>query len=51
MARQRNFWDLSLGFGLPRRAGLVDLLDVLPSLRFLLRERVWALMPFDIRFF
>ena len=51
VSRPRRFWDLSLGFGLPRRGGLVDLLDVLPSLRFLLRERVWALMPFDIRFF
>ena len=51
VARPRRFWDFSLGFGLPRRGGLLDLLDGLPSFSFLLRERVWALMPFDIRFF
>ena len=40
-----------MGLGLPRRGALSDLLDVLPSLSFLVRERIWALMPFDIRFF
>lgn len=51
VTRARRFWDLSLDLGWPRRATLADLFGVLPSLRFLLRERVWALMPFDLRFF
>jgi protease-4 len=51
VSRARRLWDLSLGLGLPRRAGIADLFDLLPSVRFLLRERVWALMPFEIRFF
>lgn len=51
VARPRRFWDLSLGLGLPGRADIADLLGIMPSLRFLLRECVWALMPFDIRFF
>ncbi len=49
--RARRLWDLPMGLGLPRRGGLVELLDVLPSLSFVVRERIWALMPFDIRFF
>jgi protease-4 len=51
LRRARRFWELSLGLGLPRRSMLGELLGVLPSLRFLVRERVWALMPFDLRFF
>ncbi|MFN8642471.1 MAG: signal peptide peptidase SppA [Candidatus Binatia bacterium] len=51
LRRPRRFWDLSSGLGLPRRSILSDLLGNLPSLRFLTRERVWALMPFDLRFF
>lgn len=51
LRRPRRFWELSLGLGLPRRALLEELLGALSSLRFLARERVWALMPFDIRFF
>lgn len=51
LGRSRRFWDLPLGLALPRRGGIVELLDLLPALRFVLRERIWALMPFDIRFF
>ncbi|MBX3025430.1 signal peptide peptidase SppA [bacterium] len=51
VTRPRRLGDLSLGLRLPRRTGIADLFDILPSLRFLLRERVWAVMPFDIRFF
>lgn len=52
LPRPRRLFDLSLLSRLPRRGGpLTDLLGSLSSWRFLLRERVWALMPFDIRFF
>jgi protease-4 len=51
LPRPRRLWDLPSTLGLPRRGGLGEILGVLPSLRFLLRERVWAVMPFDIRFF
>ena len=43
-----KFWYAHITFG---RAVVDELLGALPSLRFLVRERVWALMPFDIRFF
>jgi protease-4 len=51
LPRARRLWDLPMGLGLPRRGALSEMLDVLPSLTFLVRERIWALMPFDIRFF
>ena len=51
LRRPRRFWEMWIGLGSPRRAVVDELLGALPSLRFLVRERVWALMPFDIRFF
>jgi protease-4 len=52
LPRPRRLFDLSQLSRLPRRgSALTDLLGSLSSWRFLLRERVWALMPFDIRFF
>lgn len=49
--RPRRLWELSLGFGLPRRSVMDELLAAAPSLSVLLTERVWALLPFRIRFF
>lgn len=52
ISRPRRLFDPSLLRGLPRHATLLgDLLGPLSSWRFLLRERVWAVMPFEIRFF
>lgn len=49
--RPRRWWELSLGLPIPRRALADELLSAAPALSVLLRERVWALLPFRIRFF
>ncbi len=50
--RPRRWWELSFGLPIPRRAALGDeLITAVPALSILLRERVWALLPFHIRFF
>jgi protease IV len=50
--RPRRMWKLSLDLALPTRMlQLPELLGVPLPLRVLLRDRVWALWPFDIRFF
>jgi protease-4 len=48
--RPRRLWKLS--FDLPRhdQGRLGDLLSLFPNLRFMLRERVWAILPFHLRF-
>ena len=51
LSRPRRLFDLSFLSRLPRGGVLDGLLGDLPAWRFLLRERVWALMPFEIRFF
>jgi protease IV len=51
LPRTRRLWKLSVDLNLPSQGRLADLLGVLPSLRFLLRERVWAVLPYEIRFF
>lgn len=50
LPKPRPFWRLSLGRP-PGYGALADWLGVAPSLRFLLRERVWAVLPFELRFF
>ncbi|MDX2166815.1 MAG: S49 family peptidase [Deltaproteobacteria bacterium] len=49
--KPRPFWRLPFDLRLPGRGAVTDLLGIAPSLRYLLRERVWAILPFEIRFF
>jgi protease-4 len=49
--KPRRLWKLSVDLNLPNQGALLELINVLPSLRFLLRERVWAVLPFSLRFF
>jgi len=48
--KPRRLWKLSLDLN-PAQGVLGELLPGLASLRFLLRERVWAVLPFQFRFF
>ncbi len=49
--RPRRLWKVSVDLNLPNGGALAELLPILPSLRFLLRERVWAVLPFQLKFF
>jgi protease-4 len=49
--RPRRLWKLSFDLNLPSQRVASDLLASLPALRFLLRERVWTILPFHLRFF
>lgn len=49
--RPRRLWKVSVDLNLPHQGALAELLPGLASLRFLLRERVWAVLPFHLRFF
>jgi protease-4 len=49
--KPRRLWKVSVDLNLPNQGALAELLGVVPSLRFLLRERVWAVLPFQLRFF
>jgi len=49
--KPRRLWKVSVDLNLPHQGALAELLPILPSLRFLLRERVWAVLPFQLRFF
>lgn len=49
--KPRRLWKVSVDLNLPNQGALAELLPVVPSLRFLLRERVWAVLPFQLRFF
>lgn len=49
--KPRRLWKVSVDLNLPNQGVLAELLPIAPSLRFLLRERVWALLPFQLRFF
>jgi protease-4 len=49
--KPRRLFKFSVDLNLPNQGALMDLVAVLPSLRFLLRERVWAVLPFQLRFF
>lgn len=49
--RPRRLWKLAIDFNLPNQNRALDLASLLPSLRFVVRDRVWALFPFDLRFF
>ncbi|MGD9762562.1 MAG: signal peptide peptidase SppA [Candidatus Binatia bacterium] len=49
--KPKRLWDLSLNLGLPRRSLLTEMTDLAPAFGYLLRERVWAVLPFRIRFF
>ena len=48
--KPRRLWKLSLDLN-PAQGVLAELLPGVSSLRFLLRERVWAVLPFQLRFF
>jgi protease-4 len=49
--KPKRMWKVSVDLNLPNQGALAELLPVIPSLRFLLRERVWAVLPFQLRFF
>lgn len=49
--KPRRLWKVSVDLNLPHQGVLAELLPIFPSLRFLLRERVWAMLPFQLRFF
>ena len=49
--KPRGLWRLSVALDLPTQGRLTELLTLLPSLRFIWGERVWALAPFHLRFF
>ena len=49
--KPRRLWKVSVDLNLPNQGALAELLPILPSLRFVLRERVWAVLPFHLRFF
>lgn len=48
--RPRRLWKVSVDLNLPNQGRWTELL-VPPALRFLWRERVWAVLPFHLRFF
>jgi len=49
--RPRRLFKVSFDLNRGSQARLFDLLGLLPQLRFVLRERVWAIAPFQLRFF
>jgi ClpP class serine protease len=49
--KPRRLWKLSVDLNLPAQGVLADLMPMLSSMRFLVRERVWAVLPFALRFF
>jgi protease IV len=49
--KPKRLWKVSVDLNLPNQGALAELLPILPSLRFVLRERVWAVLPFQLRFF
>jgi protease-4 len=49
--RPRRLWKLAVDLNLPNQSRVSDLVSLLPALRFVVRERVWALLPFHLRFF
>lgn len=49
--RARRLWKLSVDLNLPAQGSLANLLGGLRGLGFILRDRVWAVLPFDLRFF
>lgn len=49
--RPRRLFKVSFDVNRGNHARLLELLGLLPHLRFVLRERVWAIAPFQLRFF
>ena len=49
--KPRRLWRVAVDVNLPHYGALEELLPILPSLRFVMRERVWAVLPFQLRFF
>jgi protease-4 len=49
--RARRLWKFSVDLNLPAQGSLAELLGGLTGLRFIWRDRVWAVLPFDLRFF
>ncbi len=49
--KPRRLWKLSLDLNRAAPGALADLLPLVGSLRFVWRERVWAVLPFWLRFF
>jgi len=50
LPRPRRLWKVSLDLRRHDQGRLGNLLGVVPHLRFVLRERVWAILPFHLRF-
>jgi len=48
--RPRRLWKLSFDLRRHDQGRLGELLSFFPNLRFMLRERVWAILPFYVRF-
>jgi protease-4 len=49
--RPRRLWKLPVGLYPPGQGAVAELVSLLPWLRFVSRERVWAMLPFQLRFF
>ncbi len=49
--KPRRLWKVSVDLNLPSQGRLAGLMNVLLPWQFLLRERVWAVLPFRLRFF
>jgi protease-4 len=49
--KPRRLWKLAVDLNLPRQGGIGHLIDSLPALRFIWRERLWAVLPVQLRFF
>lgn len=49
--KPRRLWKVSVDLNLPSQGLLADVAATMPALRVLLHERVWAILPFHLRFF
>lgn len=49
--KPRRLWKVPLDLGLPAQGHLAEVLNALSPWQFILRDRIWALLPFQMRFF
>ena len=49
--KPRRLWKLAVDLNLPKRGRIGELIASLPALRFIWRDRVWAVLPVHFRFF
>lgn len=49
--KPRRLWKFSLDLNLPSHGRLGELAALMPPFRFVWHERVWAVLPFNLRFF